>query len=822
MVRHSAQRLVAPVCIALLSLAAACRSPILGAPDATGTLTIVLPAASASRPASRAASRAPGGLASLAGTVTRWVLEGAGPGGHSDSWEFDAASMSAAGNTVSLELLVGDWTITIHGFDADGGEAFTATRSVTVAHDAENVVPMTLAWAESALVSRFSFDSAIHDDKSRLIATPGNLYSSDPVIAASSGLVAPALDGLSVAHIADADPDDYGAFIDIAAADGNGLELGPSFTVCMWACPSSDFATYEQVLMTSRSNAMASSPGFTLSSMNGQLTLSCSNGSTTGSTVQAGYVYDQWNHIAITVDGESGYASIYVNAVRNVDPVVISGIPSNLAIRIGARKTNSSFFVGSIDDLRIYAGALSAEEIAAIHADGYFSGGLGTEAEPYLVDTPMDLYNVRYFPAAHFRQTADIDLSANAMTSTWAPIVGPFTGTYDGGGRSVSNVALGAITKAGSGFFEQISIGGVVKNLTMNTMSASSSAENLGALAGIITSATISDITITGIDLTGTSYIGGLAGICTNGALTGVRVSGAIRATVPADPVQYIGGMAGTMSGTIEACTADVAIDCESGSYVGGFAGSLESGGPAITVTNCSSSGNISAGSYVGGFAGVTKLITNIDASHSTGSVHASGGTGGGFTGSASGSGIISQCYATGSVTGTRILGGFTGNISDTAKILQSYAIGSVTGSNVSLGGFAGIVLGGAIENCYARGDVTMNGSYVGVAGFAGKITYTGATVKWSYSSGTIKNGTGAFIGSTETNKTYNGSNSGCYWHTETAGTLGNPNSADTTGTVNGPSGSDLKAGTVLPNWDTNIWGDFSEGTYPTLAWEHE
>ncbi|HOZ71840.1 MAG TPA: hypothetical protein PK179_04945, partial [Spirochaetales bacterium] len=73
MVRHSAQRLVAPVCIALLSLAAACRSPILGAPDATGTLTIVLPAASASRPASRAASRAPGGLASLAGTVTRWV-----------------------------------------------------------------------------------------------------------------------------------------------------------------------------------------------------------------------------------------------------------------------------------------------------------------------------------------------------------------------------------------------------------------------------------------------------------------------------------------------------------------------------------------------------------------------------------------------------------------------------------------------------------------------------------------------------------------------------------------------------------------------------
>jgi len=754
--------------------------------------------------------------------VTRWVLDGDGPGGRSDSWEFDAATVSAADNTVSLELLVGDWTITVRGYEADGGEAFTATRTVTVARDGENVVQLTLEWAEKALVARFSFDSAIEDDKRRLAATPGNLYSSDPVIAASSDLTEPAVDGLAVAYIADADPEDYGAYIDIAAADGSGLELGQSFALSMWAYPTTESEDSDRVLITSQADPSADSPGFTVSVNAGLVTLSCSDGTATGATTRDGYEYGAWNHIAISIDGESGYASIYVNGAPNAGPLAFSGIPSDPTIRIGARMTNSGFFQGSFDDLRVYAGALAADEIAAIRADGYFSGGRGTAASPYLVATPMDLYNVRRFPAAHFRQTADIDLSANAMTSTWAPIVGPFTGTYDGGGRSVSNVALGAITKAGSGFFEQISIGGVVKNLTMNTMSASSSAENLGALAGIITSATISDITITGIDLTGTSYIGGLAGICTNGALTGVRVSGAIRATVPADPVQYIGGMAGTMSGTIEACTADVAIDCESGSYVGGFAGSLESGGPAITVTNCSSSGNISAGSYVGGFAGVTKLITNIDASHSTGSVHASGGTGGGFTGSASGSGIISQCYATGSVTGTRILGGFTGNISDTAKILQSYAIGSVTGSNVSLGGFAGIVLGGAIENCYARGDVTMNGSYVGVAGFAGKITYTGATVKWSYSSGTIKNGTGAFIGSTETNKTYNGSNSGCYWHTETAGTLGNPNSADTTGTVNGPSGSDLKAGTVLPNWDTNIWGDFSEGTFPTLAWEHE
>nr|HPG87260.1 LamG domain-containing protein [Spirochaetales bacterium] len=442
MVRHSAQRLVAPVCIALLSLAAACRSPILGAPDATGTLTIVLPAASASRPASRAASRAPGGLASLAGTVTRWVLEGAGPGGHSDSWEFDAASMSAAGNTVSLELLVGDWTITVRGYEADGGEAFTATRTVTVARDGENVVQLTLEWAEKALVARFSFDSAIEDDKRRLAATPGNLYSSDPVIAASSDLTEPAVDGLAVAYIADADPEDYGAYIDIAAADGSGLELGQSFALSMWAYPTTESEDSDRVLITSQADPSADSPGFTVSVNAGLVTLSCSDGTATGATTRDGYEYGAWNHIAISIDGESGYASIYVNGAPNAGPLAFSGIPSDPTIRIGARMTNSGFFQGSFDDLRVYAGALAADEIAAIRADGYFSGGRGTAASPYLVATPMDLYNVRRFPAAHFRQTADIDLSASAVTSEWSPI-SSFTGNYDGSGRSVSNVALG-------------------------------------------------------------------------------------------------------------------------------------------------------------------------------------------------------------------------------------------------------------------------------------------------------------------------------------------------------------------------------------------
>jgi len=104
MKRHSGRLGLTIASILMLSVTASCRSPTLDAPDATGALTIAVPAAAAAR----AASRAPRGLAGLAGSVSRWVLEGDGPADRSDSWEFDAATVSSADNKVSLELLVGD------------------------------------------------------------------------------------------------------------------------------------------------------------------------------------------------------------------------------------------------------------------------------------------------------------------------------------------------------------------------------------------------------------------------------------------------------------------------------------------------------------------------------------------------------------------------------------------------------------------------------------------------------------------------------------------------------------------------------------------
>ena len=70
-----------------------------------------------------------------------------------------------------------------------------------------------------------------------------------------------------------------------------------------------------------------------------------------------------------------------------------------------------------------------------------FSGGSGTEADPFQVATPNDLNNVRNYPTAHFIQTADIDLwvAPYYIAEGWNPIctTQPFSGVYDGGGFTI-------------------------------------------------------------------------------------------------------------------------------------------------------------------------------------------------------------------------------------------------------------------------------------------------------------------------------------------------------------------------------------------------
>jgi hypothetical protein len=111
--------------------------------------------------------------------------------------------------------------------------------------------------------------------------------------------------------------------------------------------------------------------------------------------------------------------------------------------------------------------------------DSEFAGGSGTSADPWRIGTASQLENVRKHLDGHFVLTSDIDLS---LYDSWEPIGAfvpvaegsedpemdlAFTGVFDGGGRTISNVKIDDPTGAAVGLFGCVAGEGSVSNLTV-------------------------------------------------------------------------------------------------------------------------------------------------------------------------------------------------------------------------------------------------------------------------------------------------------------------------------------------------------------------
>jgi parallel beta-helix repeat protein len=90
-----------------------------------------------------------------------------------------------------------------------------------------------------------------------------------------------------------------------------------------------------------------------------------------------------WKHVAFTFN--NGALSLYINGIKDTnvnklfDDPIISIFSSNVNVSFGSRFSNnvpSNFFNGTIDDVKIYNGALSAEEIKAVYES---NGGYAIE-----------------------------------------------------------------------------------------------------------------------------------------------------------------------------------------------------------------------------------------------------------------------------------------------------------------------------------------------------------------------------------------------------------------------------------------------------------
>lgn len=267
--------------------------------------------------------------------------------------------------------------------------------------------------------------------------------------------------------------------------------------------------------------------------------------------------------------------------------------------------------------------------------------GTGTEGDPYLIATLDNLYWLTQNTSEwgdYFLQTADIDASS---TSTWhtgsgfSPIGNTstqFTGTYDGNGYSISELFINR-----------------------------GSTDNVG-IFGWVFGGSISNLTITDADITGSSYVGLLAGqIDFSSAISNIRVEGSVTGN---------GSRVGGIVGYAEASTITksyVNIDLTGNWRTGGLIGETGSG---LVIQESVVTGTVSGDGATGGMVGFL-LGGNISNSYSTADVTGTSNNLGGLIG-VNESGNITSSYATGSVSGGAVMGGLIG-LNDTGNITNSY-----------------------------------------------------------------------------------------------------------------------------------------------------
>ncbi|MDY4297221.1 MULTISPECIES: MBG domain-containing protein [unclassified Xanthomonas] len=296
-----------------------------------------------------------------------------------------------------------------------------------------------------------------------------------------------------------------------------------------------------------------------------------------------------------------------------------------------------------------------------------------------------------YNLAANYSLSADIDASQTAGSNAsgmWSSAgfspVGDsnnaFTGSLDGANRAISGLTIARGGTSYVGLFG-----------------------NTGAASRIV------NLALTGATVTGTAYVGGVAGF-NAGTLSGIRVTGTMSGTG-----NFIGGLTGyNNAGTITGAQTSGSVVGSGGPYSGNYVGGLIGSNAGGTINASSSSSTVSGGSSVGGLVGndYQGNYSNVQASGSaTSTSTASGDHVGGLIGNANQS-QIQNASASGNVTATTThAGGLLGQAS-TATLTNVQASGSVSGSNY-VGGLIGVANRGTITNAHATGGAS-GVNYVG------------------------------------------------------------------------------------------------------------
>jgi len=252
------------------------------------------------------------------------------------------------------------------------------------------------------------------------------------------------------------------------------------------------------------------------------------------------------------------------------------------------------------------------------------------------------------------------------------------------------------------------------QNHTIDGLTINRPATDYVGLFGNASGATLSNIGLSNVAITGNDWVGALLGWGGYISVANVHVAGgSVTGTG-----MGTGGLVGTIDQVAAASSLSnsyAAVDVNGVTMVGGLLGLAAS----VSISDSYATGNVTAtGSYAGGLAGSSTANASISSSYATGNVSGIGHVGG-LVGLARCT--VSDSYATGAVTGTDRVGGLVGANQPSGTITNSYATGAVSGSS-NVGGLLGQG-GGVVTASFWDTQTTGQATSVGGAGAVGKTT---------------------------------------------------------------------------------------------------
>lgn len=252
----------------------------------------------------------------------------------------------------------------------------------------------------------------------------------------------------------------------------------------------------------------------------------------------------------------------------------------------------------------------------------------------------------------HFVLTADINLTGIEFDS-----IPTFCGTFDGGGHTISGLALKS-NRAHVGLFRYVQAEGVVRGLrVVGAVTPTGDARSVGGIAGenrgLIEACRFSGTVV------GDTNVGGIAGYVTE---SGIVRNSSFSGSITGD--SYTGGIAGQNFGTIEGCVNRGMVNTTAGDTEE----TLQD--LNINLDSIRSTENVDTATDTGGICGLSKgRIVNCTNYGSVG-YRSVGYNTGGICGRQSG--WMSECENYGTVRGRKDVGGIVGQAEP--YILLEYA----------------------------------------------------------------------------------------------------------------------------------------------------